>query len=60
MLKPKITQELPVQKFQAKQEPEYGLTFDLFSTFKFYIQHSSFIFNIQVFIFIIQFFGLNI
>ena len=49
MLKPKITQELPVQKFQAKQEPEYCLTFDLFSTFKFYIQHSSFYFHHSIF-----------
>ena len=51
-----ITQELPVQKCLTEQEPEYRLTLHLlifniqvlFSTFKFYFQHSSFIFNIQV------------
>ena len=47
--KKKITQELPRQKFLAKQELEYGLTFDLFSTFNFYFQHSTFIFNIRFF-----------
>ena len=48
--KKKITQELPREKFLAKQELEYSLTFDLFSTFNFYFQHSTFIFNIRFFL----------
>ena len=49
-MRKKITQELPVWKCLAKQEPKYGLTFDLFLTFKFCFQHSSFIFIFQFFL----------
>ena len=49
-MRKKITLEPPVRKCLAKQDPKYSLTFDLFSTFKFYFQHSSFIFIIQFFL----------